>query len=69
VEPDEHVIDPDTRLRPDERDPEAPDADLAEQATLADPAQRPSAVNRGPEVDEWDAIEQSRVVELDDDYR
>jgi hypothetical protein len=69
VEPDEQPIDPDARLVPDERDPEAPAADLVEQATPVDPAELPTEVHRGLDVGEWDAIEQSRVVELDDDYR
>jgi hypothetical protein len=69
VEPDEQLIDPDARLEPDERDPEAPDADIVEQATPVDPAELPAEMHRGLEVGEWDAIEQSRVVEIDDDYR
>jgi hypothetical protein len=53
----------------DERDIEAPDDDAFEQATVANPADAPVEVHRGLEVDEWDAIEQARVVNLDDDYR
>jgi hypothetical protein len=56
-------------LAPDERDPEAPDADAVEQAIPADPAERPEEVHRGLEVNEWDAVEQAHVVNLDDDYR
>ncbi|MEN3306651.1 MAG: hypothetical protein V7603_2853 [Micromonosporaceae bacterium] len=69
AEPDEQLIDPDARLVPDERDPEAPDADMVDQVTPVNPAERPAETYRGLEVDEWDALEQSRVVELDDDYR
>lgn len=56
-------------LAPEERDPEAPPEDAVEQATVADPADGEPEVHRGLEVGEWDAIEQARVVELDDDYR
>jgi hypothetical protein len=55
-------------LNPDERDPEAPPEDALEQATPANPADQASPVRRGLEVDEWDAIEQSRVVDLDEEY-
>ncbi|HLU46167.1 MAG TPA: hypothetical protein VKZ67_14320 [Natronosporangium sp.] len=57
-----------TELSPDERDPEAPDADAAEQATPVDPTERPLRVRRGFEVGEWDAMEQSIVIDLDDEY-
>jgi hypothetical protein len=57
-------------LDPDERDPEAPPADVAEQATPARPGEAPSEVRRGWEVGEWDAAEQAVVVDFDDDdYR
>jgi hypothetical protein len=56
-------------LAPDERDPEAPDADAVEQAIVADPSEEPGEVHRGLEVGEWDAVEQAHVVNLDDDYR
>ncbi len=49
--------------------PDAPDADAVEQAIPANPAERRVEVHRGLEVDEWDAIEQSRVVDLEDEYR
>ena len=56
---------------PAERDLEAPPEDAAEQATPADPADVPLAeqmeVHRGLEVDEADAIEQSQVVNLEDE--
>jgi hypothetical protein len=55
-------------LNPDERDPEAPPEDALEQAIPANPADRADPVRRGPEVGEWDAIEQSRVVDLDEEY-
>lgn len=70
AQPDEDFA-PGEHLTPDERDPEAPAADAVEQATVADPSteDQPS-VQRGLEVDEYDAIEQSRVVAPhDDDYR
>jgi hypothetical protein len=53
---------------PDQRDPEAPVADAAEQSVSVRPAEEPVPVRRGLEVGEWDAVEQSIVVDLDDDY-
>jgi hypothetical protein len=60
-------------LDPEERDIEAPDADAFEQAVPADPVaaaeERPPEPSRDPEVSDWDALEQAKVVELaDDDY-
>jgi hypothetical protein len=69
AEPDERLIEAGARPRRSEGSIEAPDADVAEQAVTADPAEQPGEMHRGLEVDEWDAWEQSRVVELDDDYR
>lgn len=67
--PDEDFA-PEAHLDPDERDLEAPPEDAVEQATLVDPAQERIGVHRGFEVDEWDAMEQARVVAIDDDdYR
>jgi hypothetical protein len=60
---------PNDHLDPAERDIEAPEADAVEQATPVDPSAAPVDVRPGLEVNEYDAIEQSRVVELDDDYR
>jgi hypothetical protein len=60
---------PDDHLTPDERDPEASPHDAVEQATVANPADRDAEVQRGLEVDDWDAMEQARVVDLDEDYR
>lgn len=56
-------------LDPDERDPEAPVDDAYEQATPADPAQNRDEVHLNPYVNEYDALEQAEIVELDDDYR
>ena len=64
---EEHI---DERLDPDNRDIEAPEADAVEQATPANPADSPPA--SGPpafEANEYDVLEQERVVDLDDDYR
>ncbi|MBO0870410.1 MAG: hypothetical protein J2P15_17790 [Micromonosporaceae bacterium] len=66
---DEDFVDTSDHLDPDERDIEAPEADAAEQALPADPVQQPVEVQRGLEVGEWDAVEQARVVDLDEDYR
>jgi hypothetical protein len=50
-------------------DDEAPDADVAEQATPANPLddEEPPEPSRDPEASEWDALEQAKVVELDDE--
>lgn len=61
-------FEPSDHLTPDERDPEAPAADAVEQATLADPSIDEPAPRRGLEVDDWDAMEQARIVGPDDDY-
>jgi hypothetical protein len=57
----------------DERDLETPEADAAEQAALADPGSaddtEPVPASSSIEVPEWDAQEQSRIVQIDDDYR
>lgn len=58
-------------LDPDERDIEAPPADAAEQAAPVEPEDHnePAAPpQRGLEVGEWDAFEQSIVVDLEDEY-
>jgi len=59
---------PREHLAPEERDPEAPDVDAVEQAIIADPAAEEGEVHRGMEIADWDAIEQARVVDLEDDY-
>jgi hypothetical protein len=61
----ERTFVPEDSLDPDERDPEASPVDVAEQVTPADPAEEPEVIQRGLEVDEYDAIEQSRVVNHD----
>jgi len=65
----EEDLTPTDHLNADERDIEAPEADAVEQATVADPAQAPVDVRPGAEVSEYDALEQARVVDLDDEYR
>lgn len=71
--PDEDLAPDDRRgyLESDERDLEAPTADAAEQSVSAHPSEespRSRPVRRRFEVGEWDEIEQSIVVDLDDDY-
>jgi len=65
------MLDPDD-LDPDDRDIEAPDADARDQRTPANPAeaarQGPPQPSRSMEVNDWDALEQAQVVELDEDY-
>ncbi|BCB85796.1 hypothetical protein [Phytohabitans suffuscus] len=68
VEPDEDFA-PEDHLAPEERDPETPAEDAVEQAMVIDPSGTEPEVHRGLEVDEWDALEQARIVEVDDDYR
>lgn len=69
TEPDEEFA-PGDRLSPEERDLEAPGPDAVEQATAADPSETEPEIHRGFEVDEWDAMEQARVVGPgDEDYR
>ena len=65
TEPD----DLDYGTEPTELGLEAPEADTAEQGVPADPGLRPEEVHRGLDVDEADALDQSRVVSLDDDER
>ncbi len=59
-------------LDPAERDIEAPDADALEQRIPADPAEaaeeQPPQPSRSLEVNDWDALEQAQVVDLDDEY-
>jgi hypothetical protein len=68
-QPDEDLITVDDHLDPDERDIEAPAEDVLEQATPADPADAAVELRLPFEADEADVLEQSRIVELDDDYR
>jgi hypothetical protein len=56
-------------LEPDERDPEASPEDVVEQVTPVDPSEMEPDVRVGDEASEWDAIEQARVVDLEDEYR
>jgi hypothetical protein len=68
--PDDELVVRD-HLDPDERDLEAAPEDVAEQSRAADPTENGEPVIRlSGEVSEWDAIEQARIVELEDeDYR
>ena len=49
-------------------DIEAPTEDAAEQSMPAKPAEAPAQVSRSLEVGEWDKVEQSIVIDMDDDY-
>ncbi|BCY05015.1 hypothetical protein L3i22_001030 [Actinoplanes sp. L3-i22] len=56
----------------DEADLETPEVDAAEQAMSAVPAGPDDEPDEAPvfaEANEWDAAEQNRIVEFDDDYR
>ncbi|GAA4595502.1 hypothetical protein BJY16_001692 [Actinoplanes octamycinicus] len=60
-----------TRLM-EEADLETPEVDAAEQAVSAVPAWQDDEPDEPPtftEANEWDATEQHRIVEFDDDYR
>jgi hypothetical protein len=59
----EPVLDP--RLR----DLQAPTEDLVEQATPMDPRDVPQILRTPFEADEYDVIEQSRIVDYDDEDR
>jgi hypothetical protein len=63
VDPEEPPTEPATST-----DIEAPEADAAEQSATLRP-ERDTRPTIGPEVDEYDAVEQSRVVDYDDEYR
>ena len=65
--PDEDWV-PDEYLEPEQRDPEATPEDVLEQATPTDPGLDHPRPSDDREVNEWDAIEQATVVELDEDY-
>jgi hypothetical protein len=65
--PRERDRNPELPLKPEERDPEASPADVAEQAVPADPAEAAEEVHFEDEASEWDAIEQARIVELDEE--
>lgn len=65
----EEDLAPSDHLEPEERDLETPADDAVEQAIVANPADRDADVRRGLEVGEWDAVEQARVVDVDEDYR
>jgi hypothetical protein len=60
---DESLVDPTLR------DLETPPEDALQQAIPQNPADQPDEVHASDEVSEWDAIEQGRTVDLDDDYR
>ncbi|MFG2038663.1 hypothetical protein [Dactylosporangium sp. NPDC048998] len=69
TQPDEELLTLDDRLDPDVRDPEASPADAAEQALPANPLERPQTPHSRPwEANEYDAIEQDREVDLNDEY-
>lgn len=67
--PDEEPPVTENHLSAQARDIEAPAEDAAEQAVPANPAEAPEEVHPGNEVNEYDALEQSLVVDLDDEYR
>jgi hypothetical protein len=69
--PDDELIRSD-HIDPDDRDLETPAADAVEQATPANPIEASAPEHREWDAggaDEYDAWEQSVVVDLDEDYR
>jgi hypothetical protein len=69
TQPDEELLTLDDRLDPDVRDLEASPEDAAEQAEPANPQDRPQTPHARPwDASEYDAIEQDRAVDLDDEY-
>ncbi|MGA3486502.1 hypothetical protein ACK8GG_00625 [Micromonosporaceae bacterium DT55] len=69
-QPDEDEFTPDESLPPGERNLETPERDAVEQAIPVDPSTEEPVVQRGFEVDDWDSLEQARIVGVDeDDYR
>ncbi len=60
---DESLVDPALR------DLESPPEDALQQAIPANPADQPDEVHTDDQVNEYDAVEQARTVDLDDDYR
>lgn len=69
TQPDEELVTLDDRLNPDVRDPEASPEDAAEQALPANPLDSPQTPQARPwEATEYDALEQERVVDMDDEY-
>jgi hypothetical protein len=69
TEPEEDLRTLEDHLDPEVRDIEAPAADAVEQATPANPAETDVEPRLPFEASEYDALEQARVVDLDDDYR
>jgi len=75
TQPDEETLiqseRPEERLDPEVRDFEAPTADAVEQARPVNPAEAATTKQTiAFEANEYDAVEQDRVVDLeDDDYR
>jgi hypothetical protein len=67
-------FEPGRHLDPEERDPEAPVEDAVEQATevepgdMTEPADTDDEIDRGLEVNEYDAAEQAHVVQPEEDY-
>jgi hypothetical protein len=70
TQPDDDLLIIEDHLSPEERDIEASPEDVVEQATPANPAEATIEPRVPFEASEADALEQSRVVDLeDDDYR
>jgi hypothetical protein len=71
TEPEDALLTLEDHLVPEVRGIEAPAADAVEQATPANPAEAGEGeAPRVPfETSEYDALEQSRIVHLDEEYR
>jgi hypothetical protein len=66
---DPEDITPGTRPDLEGRDFEAPSADAVEQATSADPGYDEPTISSSIEAPEWDAYEQTLIVQMEDEYR
>ncbi len=62
-------ITPGTRPDPAELGLEAPPADADERATSADPGYAEPTMSASIEAPEWDAYEQTLIVQMEDEYR
>lgn len=69
TEPGEDFTASDSALDPKARDLEAPTEDLMEQVTPVRPGDTPYLSRTPFEADEYDALEQSRIVDYDDEDR
>jgi hypothetical protein len=68
TQPDDDLLIIEDHLAPEERDIEASPEDVVEQATPANPADTPIEPQVPFEANEADVLDQSRIVDLEDEY-